>query len=226
MDNHHTIFFIDLCMNNNHTLIPVYQLMCHPKRITRILFSVSSLVYLSLIKNNTLYYRFASFNKDIIMLKAIDDITSSNYYRQLYLLSLGFMDDISSDDGSKSEQVISVASKYKEKRRYGLLVDTCQVYYHFQIGRKRGTGRGEEQLVTNHQNPHRYKGIFSIKQNLHIKNYNMRALVAYKSQYAHQRAGKGSVVPLTLRQARRVRKREHAKEKQHNTGATDRNKKT
>lgn len=43
------------------------------------------------------------------MLKAIGDMTSSNHYRQLYLLSLGFMDAIS------SEQIISFASKYKEK---------------------------------------------------------------------------------------------------------------
>lgn len=72
----------------------------------------------------------------------------------------------------------------------------------FKLGEREELVGGEEQLVTNHQNPHRYKGIFSIKQNLHTKNYNMRALEAYKSQHAHQRAGKGSVVPLTLRQAR------------------------
>ena len=44
----------------------------------------------------------------------------------------------------------------------GLLVDTCQAYYHFQIGRERESevqAGGEEQLVASNQKPTSLQGI-------------------------------------------------------------------
>lgn len=69
----------------------------------------------------------------------------------------------------------------------------------FKLGENVVQVGGEEQLVTNNQNPHRYKGILFYQAKSTYKGLlHGHATSAPLPKYRHQRAGEGSVIPLTL----------------------------